>query len=150
MSRNKERVKARNKERWKTDAAYRKRRRAYHTAWRKQNKQHVLDYYRAYAPKWRDKNRKNLKLKRRADHLQRQYGMSEVDYQARLAAQGGVCAICKTTKPGGTHRVFMVDHDHKTGAIRGLLCAACNRGLGFFKDDPNYLAAAVVYLKEQV
>jgi hypothetical protein len=49
-----------------------------------------------------------------------------VEYDAMLAAQGGVCAICgRPPKPGG--RRFHKDHDHKTGRLRGLLCFTCNR-----------------------
>ena len=49
-----------------------------------------------------------------------------VDYAALLAAQGGVCAICgRPPKQGG--RKLHVDHDHRTGRIRGLLCFTCNR-----------------------
>jgi hypothetical protein len=66
-------------------------------------------------------------------------------YEAQLAAQGGGCAICGyRPKPGG--RRLNIDHDHKTGAVRGLLCARCNRGLGWFRDDPDRLEIAATYL----
>lgn len=61
-------------------------------------------------------------------------------YKRFLANQNGVCAIC------GIVADFHVDRDHKTGAIRGLLCRACNVGLGFFKDDPETLQKAIKYL----
>lgn len=50
------------------------------------------------------------------------------------------CAICDSAEP------LVVDHDHKTGAIRGMLCNHCNRGLGHFKDDPILLELAANYL----
>ena len=69
-------------------------------------------------------------------------------FDALLASQGGGCAICGyRVKPGG--RRLNVDHDHKTGVVRGLLCARCNRGLGWFSDDPQRLKAAAVYLEEE-
>jgi hypothetical protein len=58
-----------------------------------------------------------------------------------LAAQGGLCAICKVA-PGGH-----VDHDHETGAVRALLCFNCNGGLGQFKDNPEVLHAAAYYVQ---
>ncbi len=60
-----------------------------------------------------------------------------------LAAQGGVCAICKTP-PNGVR--LSVDHDHKTAAVRGLLCAPCNTGIGMLRDSPMLLAMAEEYL----
>jgi hypothetical protein len=56
--------------------------------------------------------------------------------------QGGHCALCPR------HLVLHVDHSHKTGAVRGLLCNKCNRGLGMLNDDITILTAAIEYLKK--
>jgi Recombination endonuclease VII len=69
------------------------------------------------------------------------YGISAADYLDLLRVQNEKCAICR--KPGD----LVIDHDHETGAVRGLLCARCNSGLGFFADAPDRLANAIVYLR---
>lgn len=74
------------------------------------------------------------------------YGLTSEEYEALLAKQGGVCAICGLDEWPGKHNVPRVDHDHKTGRVRGILCDHCNFGLGKFKDDPARLIAAVRYL----
>ncbi len=76
------------------------------------------------------------------------YGMSMQQYDAMLESHGGCCAICRTDRPGAKGK-FMVDHDHSTGAIRGLLCCRCNFGLGTFKDDPSILESAIRYLAKE-
>jgi hypothetical protein len=69
------------------------------------------------------------------------------EYLVRLAEQKGVCAICrKATTASRRTRVLAVDHDHKTGFIRGLLCTKCNAILGLAKDDPTVLQRAITYL----
>ena len=95
---------------------------------------------------YRAAHREKLNARRRArpgDHLKRRYGMSLLDYDALLALQGGVCAICgKKSK-----RRLGVDHCHSSHKVRGLLCSKCNVGLGNYDDDTDRLRAAIAYLE---
>jgi hypothetical protein len=96
-------------------------------------------YNRAYA------------ARRRADPVARRvlrekwvsnrYGLSAQEY---WAAEAAGCALCGEPFVGKTPHV---DHCHKTGHVRGLLCASCNKGLGHFKDDIETLERAVAYLR---
>lgn len=72
------------------------------------------------------------------------------DYERLMKAQNGLCAICKRPEMGVRARVLALDHDHSAGpgALRGLLCSNCNRGLGYFGDDPDRMRAAIAYLEE--
>ncbi|MBV9293805.1 MAG: endonuclease VII domain-containing protein [Frankiales bacterium] len=79
----------------------------------------------------------------RVGHLKSAFGLTPEEHQALLEQQGGRCVICGATPP--TH----TDHDHSTGAVRGLLCGPCNMGLGQFRDDPALLEAAADYLRER-
>jgi epoxyqueuosine reductase QueG len=65
-------------------------------------------------------------------------------YDELLKKQNGVCAIC--LKACNKNKRLSVDHDHKTGKVRGLLCNKCNRALGMFKDDPKLLRSAARYI----
>lgn len=58
----------------------------------------------------------------------------------------GICEICKTDVPSGPKKSWCLDHDHQTGQARGILCAACNVGLGMFKDNVDILDSAMKYL----
>ena len=80
----------------------------------------------------------------RERYLQRTYGIGEDDYDALLAAHEGVCWICG--RPPKKMRLH-VEHDHKTGLIRGLACWKCNRGLSQYSDKPATLRAAADYLE---
>lgn len=83
-----------------------------------------------------------IQLEDRRENL-RSYGISLEDYDAMFTAQGGCCAICKSEP---VRRRLDVDHCHTTGVVRGLLCPKCNRGIGYFNDNPQLLAAAAAYV----
>lgn len=79
-------------------------------------------------------------------HMKRNYGLNFADYEARLSEQNGVCAICKSEPPKHHKKRLNIDHCHTTGRVRGLLCDACNRALGLFKDSPDLMHKAISYL----
>jgi len=79
--------------------------------------------------------------RRRWWQLKQAYGIDRTAYERMLAAQGGLCAICLDA-PGATPKgVLFVDHCHKTGKVRGLLCESCNLGIGKLKDNPEVYKA---------
>jgi hypothetical protein len=86
--------------------------------------------------------------KRRERIIQRKYGLNGDEYDRMLAEQNGGCAICGEAPSDERNlgRQLVVDHDHATGKVRGLLCSPCNRGLGHFNDDAERVAAALRYL----
>lgn len=101
---------------------------------------------------WRKKNRKKYNAKMReynAKHYPRlrlqRYKLSPEKHQKMLIEQNYCCKIC--SKKPQTKRPLVVDHCHKTGIVRGLLCYNCNRIITLL-DDPNLLAKAKSYLLE--
>lgn len=101
-----------------------------------------------YQREWRRRNPDKAKN----NELKKCYGITLEEYNEMLSEQQGVCAICGnppylvgtggTTLPGS----LAVDHCHKTGAVRGLLCTNCNLGLGSFFDNAVLLQRATAYL----
>jgi hypothetical protein len=91
---------------------------------------------RAYA---RQRYAKNPE-KHRAVQRKFKYGLTSEEFEALAKSQNYRCAICETPE-------LHVDHDHGTGAVRGLLCGPCNRMLGCAKDDPDVLERAIEYLR---
>ena len=78
--------------------------------------------------------------------LQAKYDITRNEYELLLRKQDGRCAICgKTQEDNG--RELAVDHNHETGAVRGLLCANCNTGIGLLGDDVEILYNAIKYLR---
>jgi len=89
-------------------------------------------------------------------YLKNKYGLSVDDYTRLRERQAFMCAICSISEsdlvmnPARRDRRLQVDHCHRTGTVRGLLCGDCNRGLGQFKDNPELLEAAAAFLRAQV
>jgi hypothetical protein len=83
--------------------------------------------------------------------LRRTYHISAAEYDELFARQNGGCAICgerqRSRKPDGEPRLLHVDHDHRTGQVRALLCSGCNGGLGGFRDRIELLTKAIAYLQ---
>ena len=80
----------------------------------------------------------------RIRHLRRAYGLTPERYDEMFAQQQGLCALCSKPPDG---EKFMVDHDHSTNAVRGLIHRFCNSLLGFAKEDKKILLAAVRYIE---
>lgn len=76
-----------------------------------------------------------------------EYGVTKEDYYRMLAAQGGCCAICKRLE--NKNKLFHIDHNHKTGRVRGLLCKNCNNGIGMLGDSITIIKSAAMYLEER-
>lgn len=101
---------------------------------------------------FRKRHESRYREQARATQLKLKYGLSQEDFDSMLESQGYACKICKsdierTISQSHTEKTLVVDHDHKTGVVRGLLCSKCNRGLGHFKDDISLLTGAINYLR---
>lgn len=114
----------------------------------------------AQVKRWQQENAERLNAYRRArnqllevkrqqrdGYYRRTYGLSADAVDKMLMEQGGGCAICgdRPERLASMH----LDHDHERGQLRGLLCLSCNQGLGKFRDDPDVLARAIVYLRQR-
>lgn len=138
--------------------------------------QHCADKQRAATLRWREKNPDKVKgydakrqrkpeVRERARlrhlernktesfrdwmnawHLKRKFGITLDQYKSLNKAQEGRCAICGGLNVAG--RRLAVDHCHRSGKIRGLLCYKCNVGLGSFDDDLERLLLAALYLEK--
>lgn len=106
--------------------------------WQQENSERLNAYRR------RRRLEPEVKLRERAGHLKRKYGITLADYERMLDGQGGCCAICR--RPPRERSTLHVDHEHGSERVRGLLCFTCNNALGDFEDDPAALRAALSYL----
>lgn len=93
---------------------------------------------------------KNNKDKVKDNALRKAYGFGLDEYKARLIAQNNQCIICLKEFSSGSYGPDspVVDHCHIYGHIRGILCNECNRGLGYYHDNPAALRRAAQYIEE--
>ena len=85
---------------------------------------------------------------RRKHLLKYKYGVDYEWYEGTLVEQQGGCAICGSQDPAKGRKHLCVDHDHTTGAVRGILCSDCNIGISHFKDNPERMRSAAKYIEE--
>jgi protein-arginine kinase activator protein McsA len=104
----------------------------------------ATEHSRSYRQKYRSKP--EVQEAQWAKNLKRTYGMTKENYFQMLKEQGDACAICVGFRNLKSKRRLAVDHCHKTGKIRGLLCDYCNRGIGVFEDRPKLIEVAAAYL----
>lgn len=130
------------------------RQREYARAYRERNRDRIRAKQRArYAAKkeliyaqsreWKAQNPERAALLLRRSALRLKYGIELEDYDRMLAAQNGGCAVCHAPPNG---KYLHVDHDHRTGMVRGLLCQRCNMALGLLEHDSERLFSASRYL----
>lgn len=81
--------------------------------------------------------------------LRTYFGITLEQYNTLLEKQDSLCAICRLPETKQGVEKLAVDHDHKTGIIRGLLCSRCNTVIGLFGEDPEYLQKALAYLQQE-
>ena len=99
----------------------------------------------AAARAWYQENKTKALEDAWARQLKRCYGITAADYAKMLKKQKGNCAICQNLL---TLKKPPVDHCHKTGKVRAILCNSCNWGLGHFKDDVDLMKRATAYLRK--
>lgn len=122
-------------------------------ATKSKNKEHYLSYSRDYAKKRKSTTGGYLAIIN--NHMRSRYGITLEDYGRLFNSQSGKCAICPfegvdyIAAPYASRKNRLhVDHDHETGAIRGLLCGHCNAAIGLMGDDPIRMRKASDYLEQ--
>ena len=92
---------------------------------------------------YHNNNRDKITKQQLIRHRFREYGLTEEEYNNMILSQNNLCAICNNPSK---NKALAIDHNHKTGKVRGLLCMNCNTGIGFLKDDITILNNAIKYL----
>lgn len=128
-------------------------RKAYYESHKEQERKQASLYYQAHkeeiALRIKSLSKENKDFFRERG-LRRSHSIGVSEYNSMLFQQDGKCAICGTTDPRGRKNVFHVDHDHKSGKIRGLLCHNCNLAIGLLEDDVNRIRKAANYVERHV
>jgi hypothetical protein len=119
--------------------------------WASENPDKVKNHLNKTRVKNKDKNKEKIRedykknpTKYKNQFLKYRYGITLDEYNQMLISQNGVCEICNQKCPSGY--ALSVDHCHKTGKVRGLLCVECNTGIGKLQDSVEILSKAISYL----
>ena len=135
----------------KDEAARKAYMKEYHAKWYKEHKEKRRKQIAEYAA---GKPKEWIQAKGRKCHLKRRYNITPQEYETKLASQDYKCAVCgkdaSDNKRGGKLDPLHVDHCHKSGNLRDLLCYSCNSGLGQFKDNIETLQKAIDYLRKHM
>lgn len=95
--------------------------------------------------KWRSRSSDTI----REQNYRQNFGITVSDYNVMFAQQEGKCAVCRSSSSKNRRSPHLyVDHCHKTGKVRGLLCHRCNIALGMLQEDESLFAVATEYLKK--
>lgn len=124
---------------------YREKHKPKRKVWLSENKDKVKKYAQKHYKKYKDRILNDVKAK--DSYYKRKYGITFDRYNEMLKEQNGVCAIC--FKPPKNRRLA-VDHNHKSGKVRKLLCWMCNNVLGRWYDNPQRFERAAEYLRENL
>lgn len=100
---------------------------------------------RGYVSRYRERHPERVRELDRKHFLKGKYGITPADYERMLAEQGGTCRVCGDPP---TTKLLAVDHNHETGAVRGLLCSRCNTALGLLRECPQRAARIIHYIRE--
>ena len=110
--------------------------------WRVSNPERIKEYWRRASKKHYEKNYLARNLSRRANL----YGISKDEIAALYVLCDSKCRICGRPEKDRKNGVLHIDHCHKSGRVRGLLCYRCNIGIGMFDDNKDLMASAITYL----
>jgi hypothetical protein len=114
--------------------------------YQKHQRQLHPERYREFGKRTRTVHREKFRAAIRRWNLKNKFGITVEQYDAMLAAQGGLCALCHRHERTKAKRLA-VDHDHATGAVRGLLCGPCNVVLGYI-ENTEWFPGAIDYINE--
>ena len=113
---------------------------------RARNKYKKSSKYKTTWATYYEANRASILVRLRRNRLLAVYGITVEQYDAMVRKQRGVCAICKKKGKRKTGSVLYIDHCHRTGRTRGLLCAGCNTALGVLERESRWTKSALKYL----
>lgn len=121
-----------------------------HTTECKQCTKKYQDTRRIERAKYLREYRKNNPDKTKQHIVKSKYGLSKEKYEELILSSNGLCQSCgepESFMKNGEVRSLSIDHDHNTGAVRGLICNSCNRAIGFAKENADRLQACAEYLR---